>query len=90
MMKCDQQKLFMYINEVSFAIDDVVLFLDTHPENKQALDYYDNYKKIRKEAVAEYTKLYGPLSVDDVNSCNYWAWIKEPWPWEPTGRGVCN
>lgn len=90
MMMNDRQKLFMFITEVGFAIDDVVLYLDTHPEDKQALEYYDTYKKLRKQAAAEYTKLYGPLTDEDVNSCNYWAWVKDPWPWEGTGRSVCN
>lgn len=90
MMKNDRQKLFLFIHEVGFAIDDVILYLDTHPEDKQALEYYETYKKLRRQAVSEYTKLYGPLTKDDVNSCNYWAWVKDPWPWEPVGRSVCN
>lgn len=90
MMKNDRQKLFLFIHEVGFAIDDIILYLDTHPQDKQALEYYDTYKKLRKQAVSEYTRLYGPLTKDDVNSCNYWAWVKDPWPWEPIGRSVCN
>lgn len=90
MMKNDRQKLFLFIHEVGFAIDDVILYLDTHPEDKQAMEYYETYKKLRRQAVSEYTRLYGPLTKDDVNSCNYWAWVKDPWPWEPVGRSVCN
>jgi len=86
----DQHKLLMFISEVSFAIDDVVLYLDTHPEDQQALEYYDTYKKLRHQSVMEYTKLYGPLSDENVISDNYWAWVQSPWPWEVQGRGVCN
>ncbi|MEE0568070.1 spore coat protein CotJB [Clostridium sp.] len=45
-MNNDQNKLLRFIYEVGFAIDDVVLYLDTHPCDKQALEYYENYKKI--------------------------------------------
>lgn len=89
-MRDERQKLLMCITEVGFAIDDVVLYLDTHPEDKEALEYYDTYKKLRKQMGAEYTKLYGPLTDEDVISCNYWAWVKDPWPWEVQGRRVCN
>lgn len=86
-MKNEQNKLLRFIYEVGFAIDDVILYLDTHPCDKQALEYYDNYKKLHKQAVEEYTRMYGPLTVDNVcNSNNYWAWAKTPWPWE----GACN
>lgn len=90
MMKDDRQKLLMFITECGFAVDDAVLYLDTHPEDKQALEYYETYKKLYRQAVAEYSKLYGPMSDEDVNSCNYWAWVKDPWPWEVSGRGVYN
>lgn len=78
----EKAKLMKFIYEVDFALDDCVLYLDTHPFDKQALEYYENYKKMKKQAVAEYTRLYGPLTSDDVNVCNYWAWVKNPWPWE--------
>ncbi|MEG1742367.1 MAG: spore coat protein CotJB [Acetivibrio sp.] len=90
MIRNDRQKLLLFITEVSFAVDDVVLYLDTHPEDKQAMEYYDTYRKLRKQALSEYTRLYGPLSDEDVNGGNCWTWVKDPWPWEVSGRGVCN
>ena len=35
---CSQ--LLDYITQVSFAVDEVVLYLDTHPYDPAALDYY--------------------------------------------------
>ncbi len=90
MMRNERQNLFMFIHEVGFAVLDVALYLDTHPTDKQALEYYDNYKKLYKQASSEYSKMYGPLTIADVNSDNQWAWINDPWPWEPVGRSVCN
>ena len=36
----NRRELFEYINQISFAVDDVKLFLDTHPGNQKALEYF--------------------------------------------------
>ena len=41
----NRRELFEYINQISFAVDDVKLFLDTHPGNQKALDYFQKYKE---------------------------------------------
>ncbi|MBQ8318158.1 MAG: spore coat protein CotJB [Lachnospiraceae bacterium] len=82
MNQMGKSELFCYINQVSFMIDDIALFLNTHPNCQQALDKYNYYKDIRKEAVETYTKLYGPICKYDVNVDNYWDWVNKPWPWE--------
>lgn len=89
-MPKDRKHLFYFITETGFALDDVILYLDTHPDDEQALEYYETYRKLYQQAVNEYTRLYGPLNADDVNSCNYWAWVTGPWPWEVSERGVRN
>ena len=46
----NRRELFEYINQISFAVDDVKLFLDTHPGNQKALEYFQKYKeKISKD-----------------------------------------
>lgn len=79
----EREKLLYYITAVSFAIDDCVLFLDTHPYDKDALEYYANYKELRKKAVKQFTENFGPLTDENVDvSCGKWTWIDHPWPWE--------
>ncbi len=79
----DREKLLQFISEVSFALIDVNLFLDTHPYDEDALEYYEKYKRLRREAMKEYSKCYGPLLMDDVDTdCNKWQWVQGPWPWE--------
>ena len=39
-MNQDKNKLLLYISQVSFGIDELVLFLDTHPCDQDALAYY--------------------------------------------------
>ena len=79
--------LLKKINEVSFAVDDILLFLDTHPDCQEALDFYRQNVAIRKEALSEYARLYGPLTIDTADdSCSRsWEWIQQPFPWEMKG-----
>lgn len=81
-MTKEQHQLLKYISQVSFALIDTALFLDTHPCDQEALCYYHQMKKKRQESVAEYSSKYGPLLLDQVESDNYWAWTDTPWPWE--------
>ena len=82
----NRRELFEYINQISFAVDDVKLFLDTHPGNQKALDYFQKYKEKRMEALKEYAEVYGPLTVDTVSeNSDCWYWINEPWPWQEGG-----
>lgn len=89
-MNSEQRQLFQKINEVSFALDDIVLFLDTHPQNREALEYYRRVRDARKALVKEYAQKYGPLTKEQVMvdgcSCregeDYFTWVNAPWPWE--------
>lgn len=42
-----KKELLEWINIVSFAVDDVKLFLDTHPNCTEALDFLMNLKATR-------------------------------------------
>jgi len=81
-MSKDQMRLLKYISQVSFALTETNLYLDTHPCDKVALSYYQMVKKQREEAVQEYSEKYGPLQADQVNCKDYWTWVETPWPWE--------
>lgn len=81
-MNNDQKQLLKFISQVSFSLVDTGLFLDTHPCDRDALDYYQVLKKQRRDAVREYTSKYGPLLMDQVDSDSTWTWTDTPWPWE--------
>lgn len=81
-----RKELLDWINVVSFAVDDAKLFLDTHPCNREALEYFEEFKSQRVQALKEYAKYYGPLTLDTAcTSEERWAWINEPWPWQEGG-----
>lgn len=86
-MKPCRRDLLREINEVSFAVDEAKLFLDTHPCDEEAMMYFQEHSQRRNELLKKYSKLYGPLTIDSVDmSCTeYWNWISEPWPWQEGG-----
>lgn len=78
----ERSQLLRKLQQASFAIDDVELFLDTHPTDQDALEYYEKQRKLREQAMKDFTSMYGPISAYDVNVKNRWTWIDNPWPWE--------
>ena len=81
------RKLMKRIDDASFAMDDVILYLDTHPDDRNALNYYRYVVALRKEAVKAYEASafeaqFGPLTASANRDAAYWSWINDPWPWE--------
>lgn len=81
-MRYQQQELLDYINIVSFAVDDVKLYLDTHPKDEMALEYFQNYQKARNQALKEYAAAFGPLTIDSADIRQEFTWATQKWPWE--------
>lgn len=88
MQNCpNQQQLLNWINMISFAIQDTQLYLDTHADDQEALEYFCHFHKLRLEALEEYARRFTPLTIDTVTcSEDQWKWVMDKWPWE---RGVC-
>lgn len=78
----EQKKLFRLIQNCSFMIQETALYLDTHPNCRQALRHMEKYQRILREAEAEYEDKYGQLSINTGACGNGWRWVKEPWPWQ--------
>ena len=86
-----KEQLLNRINELSFAVQEMILYLDTHPKDQDALAYFREKERARKEALTLYARMYGPLTIDtadDRSSCS-WDWVMQPWPWEPKQKGGC-
>ena len=75
-----REEMLSKIKELNFAIIELGLYLDTHPDDEKALCLHRKYTKELKELKDKYQKVYGPLSI--YFPCNKWRWLEEPWPWE--------
>lgn len=88
-----RKELLCRINEVSFAIDDLQLFLDTHPCDQRALDDTHMLVEERKKLLETYAKNFGPLTIDSTadSGSDSWTWATQPWPWEiAEEKGRCQ
>ena len=77
----EKDQILLCIYEYDFALNDLSLYLDLHPENMQM---YNMFKKINKERqyyVNVYEEKYGPLELDSTEY-NEYEWINGPWPFE--------
>ncbi len=75
-----REEMMQQIRCYEFSINELALYLDTHPEDQKALCLHRKYCKEVKELKDKYQKVFGPLTINF--PCNKWRWIEEPWPWE--------
>lgn len=77
--KCDLMKT---IYEIGFSLDDTILFLDTHPNDVSAHEYYKALRDEYKEKKMLYSKYYAPLCATECYNNKHFSWATCPMPWE--------
>lgn len=75
-----RREMIDQIKCLRFAIIELGLYLDTHPDDQRAICMHREYCKQVKDLKDKYQKVYGPLTA--FYPCNKWRWLEEPWPWE--------
>lgn len=74
------------IMKAGFLLDDLTLYLDTHPEDKEALSLMNEYLKKKEQLVTEFSKSHFTLTKNCVpqaeKSTKTFAWADGPAPWE--------
>ena len=84
----NKEKPLTPMNELqvlAFAIQELALYLDTHRDDREALELYRQYQKIYHDAMMAYSKKQGPLNHATPNDGPY-RWLDDPWPWEYCGN----
>ncbi len=76
----NRESLLKEIMALNFAVNDLVLYLDTHPTDSRAIRLHNEYSEKVVELTALYQEKFGPLTVNFTSDT--WDWIDEPWPWE--------
>ncbi len=92
----DRNTMLKQINETSFLLDDMKLYLDTHPLDENAMEQFSDYQAKRKQLLKEYAEQFEPLACDciclesngsDKTQTQYpnkrhWTWSDGPIPWD--------
>ncbi len=85
----DRETMLYEIMALDFAETDLNLFLDTHPDDSDAIELHNNIIKKRAVLIDSYQSMYGPITTRGyLNSDSTWDWIENPWPWnKQKGKG---
>ena len=77
----DKDKLLLCIYEYDFALNDLALYLDLHPEDITMYNFFKKVNDEKKYYVDIYESRYGPLELCSTDYTNY-EWVDGPWPFE--------
>lgn len=77
----EKTALMKKIQTISFAMVEAELFLDTHPECRQALDYYKDLRDNYRALCEEYAAKFSPITAGATTG-GEWKWAMSEWPWQ--------
>lgn len=78
----NREKLLRNLSSVQFALWELHLYLNTHPNDMSALAMHEKYELKFAKLKEEYEENYGPLSPRKSEGIE---WLKNPWPWDIGG-----
>lgn len=70
------------LQSVGFAVQELALYLDTHPDDKEALELYQNCQAMLHKGLMEFGEKGKPMNHACPNPSKRYSWMDEPWPWE--------
>jgi len=79
----DYYKLLEDIQTLDFTLVELNLYLDTHPDDLEAIKQFNTYTQKAKELRQQFEENFGPLMhFGHSYSTHPWAWNEPPWPWQ--------
>ena len=69
------------LQTLAFMIQELALYLDTHPKDDEALELYRHYQKIYHKCMMEFNEE-RPLKHGLPAQGERYRWLDDPWPWE--------
>lgn len=81
--KNEQEALLFQIMQYKFALIELNLYLDNHPNDIEMINLFNQYQNIEKQICDKYESMYEPLTLNsNYLNKNTWTWNNSPWPWE--------
>ncbi|HWI55525.1 MAG TPA: spore coat protein CotJB [Desulfobacteria bacterium] len=78
-----QASMLKEIMSHEFTAVELNLYLDTHPDDTQALAEYNHVSHMLRILKSAYEQCYGPLTNYGTSMAQCpWRWTDEPWPWQ--------
>ena len=69
------------LQTMSFALQELALYLDTHRDDREALELYRTMQAMYGQYREQYESTCGPLTHMSPTGDSY-KWLCDPWPWE--------
>ena len=80
--KTKRDDLLKKLTVMDFVATDLHLYLNTHPNDSQALKMFNDCVSKSAEVRKEYENHFGPLVGFRTQDSASWRWSDCPWPWE--------
>ncbi|GAB6137233.1 spore coat protein CotJB [Halanaerobaculum tunisiense] len=82
-MTREQLEMLKRLMELEFTAVDLNLFLNTHPDCREALADYNQTTSKLMDLKMEYQEEYGPISaMHPTYDEYYWSYLETDWPWQ--------
>lgn len=65
-----------------FVVTELGLYLDTHQDDTEAFQLFQQYTEMARDAKKQYEETYGPLTKLSAGQDKAYRWLDDPWPWE--------
>ena len=78
----EREQLLRDIGMAGFVVTELVLYLDTHPDDRRAMEYFNHYNRIKMQMEREFSQKYLPLNTGLADCSKEWRWGMAPLPWE--------
>lgn len=82
MLSQEGMRMLNDISIVDFVLVDLSLYLDTHPFDQKAMEYFNHYVRIKNKMSRDFSMRFFPLTKDLAESNKEWRWGAAPLPWE--------
>ncbi len=70
------------LQQMGFALQELALYLDTHAQDDEATQLFNQYVEMYQQAIEQYQQGNGPLTLMDAAAGGTYDWLSGPWPWE--------
>lgn len=77
----DRERFLLEIQKYGFYLIDLGLYLDLHPNDKEALALFNENRAKYYRLVSEFNKNYYPLMLADSNGSEIYKWSEGNFPW---------
>jgi spore coat protein JB len=80
------KEYYQYMHElqtVDFVLLELTLYLDTHPDDQQALAQFAQFQRRKRVLMQQFEMSFGPLQeFGNSPTGQTWTWSSSPWPWQ--------